>query len=264
MKKVGFIGAGNMGGALAKAAAKAEKVEIYLADKDEAKALSLAEKIGATAVTAESIAKACDIIFLGVKPNVVAAALSPIADIISKRGATLVSMAAGVSIEKIEKCFNAPTPVIRIMPNTPAAVGEGMILYSRGRAVTDDKVSDFLSVMKAAGRLDLIDERLIDAGSALSGCGPAFVYMFIEALSDGAVECGLPRDKAMLYASATLSGAAKMVLESGTHPGALKDAVCSPGGSTIEGVHALEDGAFRATVINAVTAAFEKTKQLGK
>lgn len=263
MKKVGFIGAGNMGGALAGAAAKTS-AEIYLTDKDTAKAEALAVKIGATVSTAETIAQACDIIFLGVKPNIVSEALLPIADKISRSGATLVSMAAGVSIEKIEKCFNTPTPVIRIMPNTPASVGEGMILYSRGSSVSDGAVADFLAVMSEAGTLDLIDERLIDAGSALSGCGPAFVYMFIEALSDGAVECGLPRDKAILYAANTLRGSAKMVLETGTHPGALKDAVCSPGGSTIEGVHALEDGAFRATVIDAVTAAFEKTKQLGK
>lgn len=265
MKKVGFIGAGNMGGALASAAAKARDTEIYLADKDKDKAGALAKKIGATVVTAEKIAEVCDIIFLGVKPNIVNTALEPISNIIKGRSSvTLVSMAAGVSIEKIEKCFATPVPVIRIMPNTPASVGEGMILYSRGSTVTDTQVRDFLSVMEKAGTLDELDEGLIDAASALSGCGPAFVYMFIEALSDGAVECGLPRDKAILYAANTLRGAAKMVLETGAHPGALKDAVCSPGGSTIEGVHALEDGAFRATVINAVTAAFEKTKQLGK
>lgn len=254
-----------MGGALASAAAKAYGTEIYLTDKDERKAWALAEKIGARVTTDKKIAGECDIIFLGVKPNVIKAALEPVADIISKRdGVTVVSMAAGVSIEKIENCFASPVPVIRIMPNTPAAVGEGMILYSRGSTVRECEVNDFLSVMGKAGCLDEIDERLIDAASALSGCGPAFVYMFIEALSDGAVECGLPRDKALLYAANTLSGAAKMVLMSGAHPGALKDAVCSPGGSTIEGVHALEDGAFRATVINAVTAAFEKTKRLGK
>ncbi len=265
MKKIGFIGAGNMGGALASAAAKAKDTEIYLADKDEGRAAALAEKISAAVTASEKIAKECDIIFLGVKPNIVEAALRPVADIISGRDSvTLVSMAAGVAIEKIEKCFATPVPVIRIMPNTPVAVGEGMILYSRGKSVTDSQVSDFLSVMSEAGTLDELDERLIDAGSALSGCGPAFVYMFIEALSDGAVECGLPRDKALLYAAKTLMGAAKMVLESGTHPGALKDAVCSPGGSTIEGVHALECGAFRVAVIDAVTAAYEKTKKLGK
>ena len=264
MKKVGFIGAGNMGGALAAAAAKAENTEIYLTDKDTAKAEALAEKIGATVTTAKKIAEVCDIIFLGVKPNIVKAALEPIADRISYRGATLVSMAAGVSIEKIEGCLPSPTPVIRIMPNTPVAVGEGMILYTLGSAATDETVRDFLAVMKWAGTLDLIDERLIDAASALSGCGPAFVYMFIEALSDGAVECGLPRDKALLYAAKTLLGASKMVLTSDAHPAALKDAVCSPGGSTIEGVRALEDGAFRGTVIDAVAAAYEKTKRLGR
>ena len=115
-----------------------------------------------------------------------------------------------------------------------------------------------------AGKLDPIPEDKIDAASALSGCGPAFVYMFAEALSDGAVECGLPRDKAMLYAAQTLLGAAKLLKESGKHPGALKDAVCSPGGTTIAGVHALEDGAFRASTMNAVKRAYERTLELKK
>ena len=154
-------------------------------------------------------------------------------------------------------------PIIRIMPNTPAEVGYGMILYTTNTK-GDESVSLFLEVMAAAGQLDAIEERLIDAASAISGCGPAFVYMFIEALADGGVMSGLPRDKAMLYAAETLIGAAEVVKQTGRHPGALKDAVCSPGGSTIEGVKALEDGKMRGTVSGAVVASYEKTLKLGK
>ena len=154
--------------------------------------------------------------------------------------------------------------MIRIMPNTPVAVGEGMILYDANSTVTDEQIRVFLEGLSAAGCLDRIPERLIDAAGSLSGCGPAFVYLFAEALADGGVECGVPRDKAQLYAAQTLLGAAEMLLATGKHPGELKDAVCSPGGTTIAGVHALENGAFRATVSNAVTAAFEKTAKLKK
>ena len=149
------------------------------------------------------------------------------------------------------------------MPNTPAEVGRGMILYTANTRGSGS-IPVFLRAMEAAGRLDAIEERLIDAASAISGCGPAFVYMFIEAMADGGVMSGLPRDKAMLYAAETLIGAAEVVKQTGRHPGALKDAVCSPGGSTIEGVKALEDGKMRGTVSGAVVAAYEKTLKLGK
>ena len=139
-----------------------------------------------------------------------------------------------------------------------------MILYDANAWVSDECLDTFRNVLAAAGQLDRLDEEKIDAASALSGCGPAFVYLFAEALADGAVECGLSRDKAMLYAAQTLAGAAKLLLTSGKHPGELKDAVCSPGGTTIAGVHALEEGAFRASVMGAVNAAYEKTLKLKK
>ena len=262
MKKIGFIGAGNMGGALARAVAKAD-TEIYVTDITNEKAAALAAEIGGYVADAERIAEVCDFIFIAVKPNTVASVLSGISDRIKESGAVLISMAAGVSIEKLEAAAGG-APIIRIMPNTPAAIGCGMILWCANDGVGEERIADFLVFMAAAGELDRLDERLIDAGSALSGCGPAFVYMFIEALADGAVKCGLPRDKAMKYAAETLIGGARMVKETGIHPGALKDAVCSPGGSTIEGVKALEDGAMRATVIDAVSAAFARTKELGK
>jgi pyrroline-5-carboxylate reductase len=150
------------------------------------------------------------------------------------------------------------------MPNTPVAVGQGMILYTATADVSSEQMKAFLTMLSAAGRLCAIDEARIDAASAVSGCGPAFVYLFIEALADGGVECGLPRAQALELAAQTALGAAQMVLATGRHPGDLKDAVCSPGGTTIAGVHALEDGAFRATAMGAVNAAYQRTLELKK
>ena len=266
MIKVGFIGAGNMGSALARAAALASGVSVAIYDKCEEKAKSVAHEIGADNLPLESLVSECDFIFLAVKPNIVPIVAKEISPILKKRADyTLVSMAAGVSLEKLSSYFDGISlPIIRIMPNTPCAVSHGMTLFCKNALVSEESVSKFETVMAKSGTLDAIDEALIDAASAVSGCGPAFAYMFIEALADGAVECGLPRDKALLYAAETLVGAAEMVKRTGIHPEALKDAVCSPGGSTIEGVHALEEGSFRATTSNAVLAAYKKTKALGK
>jgi pyrroline-5-carboxylate reductase len=155
-------------------------------------------------------------------------------------------------------------PVVRIMPNTPASIGEGMILYTAGSGVDADALHVLLHDLSGAGRLSALPEKLMDAGSAVSGCGPAFVDLFIEALADGGVACGLPRAQALELAAQMTLGSAKLVLDSGAHPGVLKDAVCSPGGSTIQGVRTLEDGGFRAACMEAVIAAWEKTKELGK
>lgn len=260
----GFIGVGNMGGALASAACKTDKA-VLLADGDAAKAAALAEQCGCAAGDNAAVAAQCRFVFLGVKPQVLGAVVDGIAAHLRERDdVVLVSMAAGVAIEKITTMVGKAIPVIRMMPNTPASIGEGMILYTMNDLVSEADEADFLALMKEAGAFDRLPEHLIDAGSALSGCGPAFVYLFIEALADGGVECGLPRDKALRYAAQTVLGAADMVLTDGRHPGALKDAVCSPGGSTIAGVHALEDGAFRGAVMGAVDAAFVRTKELGK
>ncbi len=269
MKKIGFIGAGNMGGALILAASKANiPCDILIADKFASKVEELSTKtLGKAKIsTALTIAETCDLIFLGVKPNFMGTTLDEIYPALAKREEkpTLVSMAAGVKIEKIAEMAKVRCPIIRIMPNIPVSVREGMILYDICPGVTEEIEQTFLDVMSEAGRLDRLPEALIDAGSALSGCGPAFVFMFIEALADGAVACGLPREKALTYAVQTLIGSAKLLEGSDKHPGELKDAVCSPGGSTIEGVRTLEEGAFRASVTDAVIASFEKTKLLGK
>lgn len=261
MIKIGFIGCGNMGSALAAAAAKYKAAEIRLFDKDEDKAKALAERIGGIVCDIDGVC-ACELVFLGVKPNIIPIVADEIAKKVAASGATVISMAAGVSLAKLAVMLG-DLPIIRIMPNTPAEVGYGMILYAANEKGAGT-VPLFLESMAAAGKFDAIDERFIDAASAISGCGPAFVYMFIEALADGGVMSGLPRDKAMLYAAETLIGAAEVVKQTGRHPGALKDAVCSPGGSTIEGVKALEDGKMRGTVSGAVVASYEKTLKLGK
>lgn len=265
--KFGFIGCGNMGGALASAVAKSiEKSEVAVCDAFAEKALAFAKEHGVTATDTASIAQNAEYIFLGVKPQVFEDLFAEISPILKKRtdSFVLVSMAAGISIAAVEKMADCAPAVIRIMPNTPVSVGAGVVLYSVNEKVGQAEIEAFCKALSAAGVVDPIPEDKIDAASALSGCGPAFVALFAEALADGAVECGLPRDKAALYAAQTILGSAQLILESGKHPGQIKDAVCSPGGTTIEGVHALEKGKFRAASMNAVTAAYEKTLKLKK
>lgn len=273
---LGFIGTGNMGGALAKAAGmKLDGGQILLANRTPEKAKRLAEELHAEITDNRTIAERADYIFLGVKPQGMPDLLAEIGPVLARRQTeqkdvpgelwnrfVLVTMAAGLSISRIQELAGGDYPVIRIMPNTPAAVGAGMILYSPGPGVTEREKSHFLNAMANAGRFSLIPESLIDAGSAVAGCGPAFVDLFVEALADGGVACGLPRAQALEFAAQMVLGSAALLLQSGQHPGALKDAVCSPGGTTIQGVRKLEEGGFRGTVMNAVIAAFEKNAQL--
>lgn len=266
---IGFIGCGNMGSALAIAASKSELLtpgQICLANRTGGKAEKLAEMLGGALVgTNKEIAKHCQYIFLAVKPQMMEGVLAEIAPVLKARDDrfVLVSVAAGLTIERIREMAGGSYPVIRLMPNTPAAIGKGMILYCSEKTHLNEMVT-FLHMMKEAGRFDELPENLMDAGSAVAGCGPAFAYLFVEALADGGVACGLPRNKAQEYAAQMLLGSAEMVLKSGQHPGALKDAVCSPAGSTIAGVRALEAGGFRGDVFEAVMAAYERTKELGK
>jgi len=267
MYTFGFIGTGNMGGALARAAAKALAADkILLSDGYAPVAEKLACELGCKAVAVSEVAEKADFIWLGVKPQVMADMLRGIAPVLAARKTpfVLVSMAAGVCIADIRSMAGGDYPVIRIMPNIPVKVGGGVILYDATENVSQEALAAFQTGMQHAGLVDRLPEKLIDAGSALSGCGPAFVSLFVEALADGAVACGLPRAKAMAYAAQTLMGTAKYLLETGEHPGALKDAVCSPGGSTIAGVRALELGSFRSAATEAVVDAFEKTRELGK
>lgn len=263
----GFIGTGNMGGALARASAKAMPAEnILLSDAYAPVAEALAKELGCRSADVQTVAKTAGFIWLGVKPQVIGTMLAEIAPVLNQRkdDFVLVSMAAGVSIGDIRRMAGKDWPVIRIMPNIPVKTGSGVILYDATENVSAEAVEVFRTSMAQAGLVDPLPEHLIDAGSALSGCGPAFVSLFAEALADGAVACGLPRAKAMAYAAQTLMGTAKLLLETGEHPGQLKDAVCSPGGSTIAGVMALEQGGFRASAAEAVVSAYERTLELGK
>ena len=265
MATFGFIGTGNMGGALARALAKnVEGDSILLANRSAEKAAALATELGCKAVSSEAIAKKADYIFLGVKHQMMADLLAQLSPILKEREDRfiLVTMAAGLTIQRIRELAVGDYPVIRIMPNTPASIGEGMILYTAGSDVLDIELQIFLAAMAGAGRLSPLPEHLMDAGSAVSGCGPAFVDLFIEALADGGVACGLPRASALEFAAQMVAGSAKLILESGKHPGVLKDAVCSPGGTTIQGVRALEAGNFRGTVMEAVIKAYEKNFDL--
>lgn len=265
MATFGFIGTGNMGGALARAARKRiPGDQVLLSNRTAEKAATLAAELDCLAVDNAAVAERADHIFLGVKPQMMADLLSAIAPILAARRDRfiLVTMAAGLTIAHIQELAGGDYPVIRIMPNTPASIGEGMILYACGEDVTKDEETAFLDAMAGAGRLSPLPEKLIDAGSAVSGCGPAFVDLFIEALADGGVACGLPRASAVELAAQMTLGSAALVLASGEHPGSLKDAVCSPGGTTIQGVRKLEEAGFRGAVMDAVIAAYEKNADL--
>lgn len=261
--KIGFIGCGNMGSALAQAAAKKSHA-LCFANPTREKAERLCQQLGGEVCSNQAVAEQCDLIFLGVKPQKMKEVNEELRPSLSKRSDryVLVSMAAGWTLADLQTLSGAGTPIIRIMPNTPVSVGEGVILYCTAD-VTAEEEQAFVSLMEAAGALEAIEESLIDVGGTLTGCGPAFADLFMEALADGAVACGLPRAQALRYAAQMLMGSGKLAIESGAHPGVLKDNVCSPGGSTIQGVRTLEKGGLRSTVMEAVIAAFQKNQSLG-
>lgn len=265
MATYGFIGTGNMGGAVAKAAAKAVGGgNLFLANRTPAKAEALAAELGGQACDNGTAARQ-DYIFLGVKPQMMAGMLLGIRPVLRERAEkgetfTLVTMAASLTIEKIQEMAGVEAPTVRIMPNLPVSISKGVILYTASGA--EKTLPGLLEALAPAGMLLPVEERLIDAGSAVAGCGPAFACLFAEALADGGVACGLPRAQAQALALQMLAGTAELLLQTGQHPAALKDAVCSPGGTTIAGVHALEKGGFRAAAFDAVKAAYDKTLAL--
>ena len=262
----GFIGAGNMGSALARAARRQIPGDrIMLANRSAEKAEALAEELDAKAVSVRTAAEFAGMLFIGVKPVDLTGLLDEILPALQRRrkAPVLVSMAAGVSLKQLRQSVGTTIPLIRIMPNTPCAVGAGMVLYTPGEGVSEQMLQDFSLAMDGAGRLLEIPEKQMDAGCAISGCGPAFADLFLEALSDGGVACGLKREQASLLAAQTLMGAAKLCLESGRHPAILKDEVCSPGGATIQGVLSLEKNGFRGAVMEAVIAAYEQSAVMG-
>ena len=264
----GFIGTGNMGGALAHAAAKVveNRRDLWLANRTAAKAEALAKELGASVATNETIARECDYILLGVKPQLMGDTLASIAPLLKERTTPfcLISMAAGLTVARLQEMAGGAYPVIRILPNTAVAVGEGVTLWCCSENVSAAQKAGYMTLFGASGLLDEIPEGLIDAACAVAGCGGAFACLFMEALADGGVLCGLPRDKALRYAAQMLRGTAALALETGEHPAKMKDAICSPGGSTIAGVRALEEHGFRGATQEAVIAAYRRTVELGK
>ena len=264
MIKTGFIGTGNMGGALASAAAKNQEVELLMANKPAEVAAALAEKIGGTVTDNVTVARESRIFFLGVKPYNLEELAEEIGPALQAREDEflIVSMLAGKTLAQVEEALGGKYPIIRILPNVPVMVGEGLVMYRPNEAVSEEQLAMFLDVMKYAGKFSLQEEHLIAAGSGVAGCGPAFAAMFIEALSDGGVACGLTRQQAIEYAAQMARGTATYILEKGVHPDALKDMVTSPGGTTIQGVRTLEKQGFRSALIEAVIATVERDKQL--
>ena len=238
--------------------------QLVAADPFEAACQHFTAETGAKTVASNlAAAKAANVLILATKPDQITAALAEISGAFT-RNHLVISIAAGVTLAKLEAALPAGARVIRVMPNTPALVGAGASGFALGKNATAADGDLAKTLLSAVGLALPVKETLLDAVTGLSGSGPAYVYQFIEALSDGGVASGLPRDVATRLAAQTVLGGAKMVLDTGLHPGALKDQVTSPGGTTIEGLHELEKGKLRATVISAVRAATEKSKKLGQ
>lgn len=261
--KLGFIGAGNMGSAIIKGVLNQQAFladEIYLSRKHPEKSADFINMGVHVMPDNISLVQAADCIVLAVKPAYIQKVIDEIYEALS--GKFVISIVAGWTYEMLENALPKTTRFVRVMPNTPIAVGEGMSLISCHHTCTEEEFAVAQSIFASAGKTVVVDDSIYTAANGISGCGPAFVYEFIEAMADGGVRYGVPRALAYELAAQTLIGAAKMVLETGEHPGKLKDAVCSPGGSTIEGVYALEKDGMRAAVIDAVGAAVEKTLRM--
>lgn len=266
-EKIGFIGGGKMGEALCKGLinAKLSNVDqIMVSDVSVERCKLLTQEIGVrTTGDNKEIVSFADIVVLAVKPQTMNEVISALKNDITPRH-LVVSIAAGIPIRFLESRLSAGVRVIRVMPNTPCLIGASATAFALGMHANDADARTVSTILSAVGKVFRLEEKHLDAVTGLSGSGPAYVYMFIEALSDGGVKMGLPRDTATILAAQTVLGAARMVLETGQHPALLKDAVTSPGGTTIEGISKLEDGKFRASVINAVEAAAVKSKKLGE
>ena len=272
--RIAFIGAGNMGGAIVRGVCKAvDPADVVIYRRTRAAAEALAAETGCrVAESGEAAVSEAKYVVLGVKPQVLPGVLAELLPALkgeteAGRAPVIVSIAAAVGLEAIREILSSgglDLPVVRVMPNTPAAIGEGVLLMAADETVSEEDYAGLEEALAPCGLLERVTEKQLDLGSAVAGCGPAFAYLFIEALADGGVQIGLPRDKAQLWAAKMAAGAAEMVLRSGQHPGALKDAVCSPGGTTIEGVAELEKRGFRAAAAQAVVAAYEKNCKLSK
>jgi pyrroline-5-carboxylate reductase len=263
--RIGFIGSGQMALALSQAWVRAGLLrgdQLVACDVVPASLDRFCAATGATpAVSNAAVLAASDVVFLAMKPQHLAAAVDPLATEWQPRH-LVVSIVAGITLATLAHRLGTAPRIIRVMPNTPCLIGAGASAFSRGGTASVEDAGVVQQLLTAGGVAAEVPEKLLDAVTGLSGSGPAYIYVLIEALSDGGVRMGLPRDLATKLAAQTVAGAAQMVLQTGQHPGVLKDQVASPGGTTIAGLHALEQGGFRGTVINAVQAATERATQL--
>lgn len=262
-KKIGFIGCGNMGGAILFGALESgvlPKENAYVYDINPAM-MEKAESWGVNLCTNdEDVCVKADIILLAVKPQNAAEALGMCSKALD--GKAMMSIVAGVTVERLQNMIDGTPRILRLLPNTPAMVFEGAFAICSDNDFTEEELEIAKAIYGSIGIIEMIPEKLIDAACALNGGGPAFVAMFIEAMADGGVKQGLPRATAYRLAAQTALGTAKMILETGLHPGQIKDMVTSPGGTTIEGCEALERGGMRGAVIDCINKATEKSKKL--
>jgi len=266
-KKIGFIGGGKMGsvlinGILSHNLMPAENLSLSDVAKDRLEDIKKTYGVNGTADN-KKVVRDADIVILAVKPQIIAEVLKEIAGVIDKRK-LIISIAAGISTQYIEGLLKKEARVIRVMPNTPALIGEGAAAITRGSYATDEDFACARYIFDAVGITVSVKEELMDAVTGLSGSGPAYGFVIIDALADGGVNMGLSRDIALKLAAQTLLGAAKLCLKGDKHPAELRDMVTSPGGTTIAGLKALEDGKLRATLMTAVEAATLRAKELGK
>ncbi len=265
MGKILVVGAGAMGGAILSGCLSKglwRKEDVYIKEFTPALSAQKAAEYGVNASDGGCEAADADLVLMAVKPNVMPTAAREIGAF-SPKG-TVVSIAAAVTLSALASYFPEGTRIVRVMPNTPAAVGEGFAAISAGASATEADTEKARGIFEALGRAAVVSERQLDELGALSGAGPGYAFVIIDALSDAGVNIGLPRDVAVLAAAQTMYGAAKMVLETGKHPAALRDMVTSPGGTTIAGIAAMERAGLRAALIDGVKACMEKSDSMGK
>ncbi|MGI6778000.1 MAG: pyrroline-5-carboxylate reductase [Acetivibrionales bacterium] len=265
-KKIGFIGTGNMGSALLKGLVESGMLlpsHIYIYDIDTKKTETLSNETGViVARDNEELVCKSDIIVLAVKPNMAVPVLERVKGVFDNKK-ILVSIAVGIAINTLKGVLGEDKKIIRTMPNTPALVKEGMTLISYGENVNDNDAAIVKNMFECVGKVEILDESLMNEVTALTSSSPAYVFMFIEAMGDAAVLSGIPRNLAYKLASQAVLGSAKLVLETGKHPGQLKDQVCSPAGTTIEAVYALEKNGFRHSVIEAMNGCTRRAREIG-
>ncbi len=266
-KIIGFIGCGNMGKAMMGGVVNSKLISpenIIVSDGYQGSLDFVKNTYGVkTTMDNKEVAKNADILILSVKPNIYDTVIQEIKEFV-KKNVIIVIIAAGKSVKNIEDAFEKDIKVVKTMPNTPALVGEGMSSICPNPKLSKEEMKDIVSIFESFGKVEMVEEKLMDAATATSGSSPAYVFMFIEAMADAAVLDGLPRDKAYKMAAQSVLGAAKMVLESKKHPGELKDMVCSPGGTTIEAVASLEESGLRSAVIKAMRKCTEKSIKMSK